>query len=217
MRVSGGLTLNNPPSKNQIGGTVLEIKYKNIILRDMVESDIDDEIRWWTVDTDWGDWDAPWEPLTPIDPVQHRQKLLDKITQPKHGHRWSMEIATADGVHIGKTNSYLIDERYDWISLLDVAPGQQVFHTLGIDLMEKAFWGSGYAKESCEALIARAFAGGAHRIYAECDPENTGSWKLLEALGFEREAHLKRNIYFWRDEQGRPIWKDTYIYAKVRD
>ena len=116
----------------------MEIKYKNIILRDMVESDIDDEIRWWTVDTDWGDWDAPWEPLTPIDPVQHRQKLLDKITQPKHGHRWSMEIATADGVHIGKTNSYLIDERYDWISLLDVAPGQQVFHTLGIDLMEKA-------------------------------------------------------------------------------
>lgn len=184
MRVSGGLTLNNPPSKNQIGGTVLEIKYKNIILRDMVESDIDDEIRWWTVDTDWGDWDAPWEPLTPIDPVQHRQKLLDKITQPKHGHRWSMEIATADGVHIGKTNSYLIDERYDWISLLDVAPGQQVFHTLGIDLMEKAFWGSGLGTQALAAFILHHLDHGLRDLCLQTWSGNVRMVRCAEKLGF---------------------------------
>ena len=66
-------------------------------------------------------------------------------------------------------------------------------------------------------LIELAFSNGIHRIFAECDPENLGSWKLLEALGFEREAHLKKNVYFWRDENDNPIWKDTYIYAKVND
>lgn len=32
----------------------------------------------------------------------------------------------------------------------------------------------------------------------------------------EREAHLKQNVYFEKDENGCPKWKDTYIYAKVR-
>ncbi len=39
----------------------MEIPYKNIILRDMVVADIEDEIRWNTVETEWALWDAPWE------------------------------------------------------------------------------------------------------------------------------------------------------------
>ena len=76
-------------------------------------------------------------------------------------------------------------------------------------------WGKGYAKESCKELIALAFSNGVHRIFAKCDPKNQASWRLLESLGFEREAHLKQNVYFWKDDTGKPIWKDTYIYAKV--
>ena len=79
--------------------------------------------------------------------------------------------------------------------------------------MNKSFWHMGYAKEACEAVIRDAFNSGAHRIFAECDPENQASWKLLEALGFIREAHLHQNVYFWKDEEGCPIWKDTYIYG----
>lgn len=78
-------------------------------------------------------------------------------------------------------------------------------------------WGKGYAKESCEKLITLAFFGGIHRIFAECDPQNEGSWRLLEALGFEREAHLEKNVYFWRDDKDEPVWKDTYIYAKLKE
>lgn len=75
------------------------------------------------------------------------------------------------------------------------------------------FQHQGYARESCKKLIDAAFAFGAHRIYAECDPENENSWRLLERLGFRREAHLRKNVYFWKDETGSPIWKDTYIYT----
>lgn len=82
-------------------------------------------------------------------------------------------------------------------------------------VFNRRFWGRGYASESCRALINQAFAEGTHRIIAECDPKNVNSWRLLEALGFTREAHLRQNVYFWKDEQGNPIWKDTYVYARL--
>lgn len=94
--------------------------------------------------------------------------------------------------------------------------GKRDFNSLEIGyVFNRKYWGNGYAKESCEALVQYSFHNGTHRIFAECDPDNENSWRLLEAIGFEREAHLKQNVYFWTDEQGNPIWKDTYIYAKL--
>lgn len=92
--------------------------------------------------------------------------------------------------------------------------GKRDFDTLEIGyVFNDKYWRKGLAKEACRALIKDSFSRGIHRIYAECDPENPGSWKLLESLGFKREGHLKQNVYFWEDEKGNPIWKDTYIYS----
>lgn len=76
-------------------------------------------------------------------------------------------------------------------------------------------WGKGYAHESCSTLIQSAFESGIHRIYAECDPENAASWRLLERLSFVREAHLHKNIYFHTGSDGLPLWKDTFVYAHL--
>ena len=84
-------------------------------------------------------------------------------------------------------------------------------------VFNKTYWGKGYAYESATALVELAFSQGIHRIYAECDPINTASWKLLEKLGFQKEAHFRKNIFFWKDEKGMPIWKDTYVYAKLKE
>lgn len=95
--------------------------------------------------------------------------------------------------------------------------GNRDFDTLEIGyVLNKEYWGQGYAAESCEALIRQAFACGTHRIYAECDPLNTTSWHLLERLGFRREGHLLQNVSFWKDEEDRPIWKDTFVYAMLQ-
>ena len=94
--------------------------------------------------------------------------------------------------------------------------GKRDFDALEIGFVfNSCFQHLGYARESCETLISSAFAAGVHRIYAECDPENTASWGLLERLGFAREAHLRQNVYFWKDTEGKPIWKDTYIYGLI--
>ena len=36
-----------------------------------------------------------------------------------------------------------------------------------------------------------------------------------ERLGFQREAHLRKNVYWGKDENGKAFWKDTYIYARL--
>lgn len=80
-------------------------------------------------------------------------------------------------------------------------------------VFNKHYWRQGYARESCKALNQKAFSEGVHRIYAECDPCNTGSWSLLESLGFTREAYFRQNVYFWKDDKGAPVWKDTFVYS----
>ena len=66
-------------------------------------------------------------------------------------------------------------------------------------------------------MIRKAFSEGVHRIYAECDPCNMPSWKLLERLGFIREAHFRKNVFFWKDRDDRPVWKDTYVYSLLNE
>ena len=80
-------------------------------------------------------------------------------------------------------------------------------------IINKDYQRCGYVAEALTAVIREAFRQGAHRIYAECDPWNESSWKLLEKAGLRREAHLRENIFFHRDDQGNPIWKDTCVYA----
>ena len=80
-------------------------------------------------------------------------------------------------------------------------------------IISRRFRRKGYAREALAAVVDAAFAEGAHRVYAECDPRNVPSWKLLESVGMKREARLRQNVWFHRDENGAPIWKDTFVYA----
>ena len=63
--------------------------------------------------------------------------------------------------------------------------------------LARSYWHQGYAFEAVGCLLKYLFEDrGLHRVVAECDVENFASWKLLERLGFRREAHLLDNIYF---------------------
>ena len=82
-------------------------------------------------------------------------------------------------------------------------------------IIKKNYRRKGYALEALSAVIRNAFREGAHRIYAECDPRNVCSWKLLEKAGLKREAHFRQNTYFRKDANGDPVWKDTFVYAML--
>lgn len=92
--------------------------------------------------------------------------------------------------------------------------GKREFNTreLGYVLNEK-YMQKGYGAEAAAAAVKEMFKSGVHRIYAEAAPENTPSWKLMEKIGMEREAFLRKNVSFHNDKNGNPIYFDTYVYA----
>lgn len=77
--------------------------------------------------------------------------------------------------------------------------------------LARPFWGCGYAFEAVSGILGYLFGElHLHRVIAECDVENTASWKLLEKLGFRREAHLIENIFF------KGSYGSEYHYAMLR-
>ena len=55
------------------------------------------------------------------------------------------------------------------------------------------------------------------KVVSMCNPENESSWKLLERVGMKREGHLRKNIFFFTDNEGNPIWQDTYEYGILKE
>ncbi len=84
-------------------------------------------------------------------------------------------------------------------------------------IVNKNYQRQGYATEAILEVLRMGFQNGVHRVFAECDPRNECSWKLLESLEFVREAFFKQNVYFKKDEEGNPIWQDTYVYCLRKD
>lgn len=103
------------------------------------------------------------------------------------------------------------------IGNLYFAPGEFDTWELGY-LFHDAYWGRGYAAEACRTLLTDALTRPhVHRVIALCNPENTASWRLMERLGMRREGTFIRNVWFSRDENGHPVWQDTYQYAILRE
>jgi ribosomal-protein-alanine N-acetyltransferase len=74
--------------------------------------------------------------------------------------------------------------------------------------LARHFWGQGYATEASAALLRLGFESlGLHRISATTDVRNVASWRVLEKLGMQREAHLKEHLW----QRGR--WRDSFLYA----
>lgn len=165
----------------------MEIHYKNIILRDYRESDIEDDIRWNTVETQWAEWDAPWETeedLASFDPGKFREEELERLKKTPRGFRWSLELDTAEGVHIGSVNAYLIDENLQWVRERDLKPGQKSFPALGIEVNESAYWNKGLGTQALTAYIRYFLDSGREELYLQTWSGNFRMLRCAQKLGF---------------------------------
>lgn len=147
-----------------------------------------------------------YEYLSNPEVVKYEPYQAMNLEQVKNNLQWRISTEEMIAVEL-KSNHKMIGNVY---------LGKRDFESLELGyVFHQDYWGKGYAKESCMALIEQAFSNNIHRIFAECDPQNPNSWRLLESMGFRREAHLLQNVYFWKDDENNPLWKDTYIYAKL--
>ena len=79
-------------------------------------------------------------------------------------------------------------------------------------VLHRAYWGQGYMVEAARAVLDAAFLElGLHRVWATCDPRNRASYRVMEKLGMRREAHFRKDVM----EKGE--WRDSYLYAILRE
>lgn len=76
-------------------------------------------------------------------------------------------------------------------------------------LLARDHWKKGYAAEAGRAMIDHVFRHSDYnRIFARCDCENYGSWRVMEKLGMTREAVFRKV---------RPNGNDEYVYSILRE
>jgi RimJ/RimL family protein N-acetyltransferase len=81
---------------------------------------------------------------------------------------------------------------------------------IGCTLNKKSH-NQGYATESIKKVIDYLFNDlNKHRIIASIDPENKNSIRLVERIGFRKEAHFVESLYL----NGK--WVDDLIYALLK-
>ena len=78
--------------------------------------------------------------------------------------------------------------------------------------LDKKYQGKGFATESVKQVIEYLFNTlNKHRIIGSIDPRNSSSIKLVERLGFRKEAHFRKSIFIDGE------WVDDLIYAMLSE
>lgn len=74
------------------------------------------------------------------------------------------------------------------------------------------FWGQGIATKAIKQAIDMGFKNlDIVRIFARPYGSNKASQRVIEKLGFTKEAHIKQNLYKWGE------WEDELIYGLRRE
>jgi [ribosomal protein S5]-alanine N-acetyltransferase len=136
---------------------------------------------------------------------------------------WTARDLAAVSELVGRFVACQADEPRDVFQLAITLPaeGGRLIGSCGVRVNERtlregnigyelnpAYWARGYATEAARAMLDYGFAElGLHRIWAQCNADNTASAHVLEKLGMRREAHFREHDYF----KGR--WWGSLIYA----
>ena len=121
-----------------------------------------------------------------------------------------------------KLQSHVLKPRvsYDLAITVDGTPiggGGLTIHDLKSDeaelgyCIDEPYWGKGFGTEFAAAMIGYGFEELLlHRVLAKCDPENHGSYRVMEKNGMTKEGHLRENLKI------RGQYRDTLIYGILR-
>lgn len=140
-------------------------------------------------------------PIAPQTPDTTKAFLEQALHQQRQTPRLEYSLAVIDkalgkpigGVRIG------IKEGADRVASIGYA-------------FDPEYWGRGCATEAVGRIVVLGFEHfGLHRVFALCDPENTGSIGVLEKLGMRREGHLRKQMLI------RGEWRDSLLYAIIEE
>lgn len=156
-------------------------------------------------------------PLVPEDARDAHRFLSDSQVMRYWSSGPHVDIAET-GLYIignctgGTHESWAITERggpvMGWVNLCERRPRvYEMGYILSADQ-----WRRGFAREAVSAGLDHIFGEiGARRVFADCDPENTASIRLVESLGFIHEGHLRAE---WETHVGI---RDSLIFGLLAE
>ena len=173
----------------------LELNTKRLTLRPLTILDAEDLYKYRS-DAETNQYQG-WIPKT----IDDAKKFIYKIAENIDEYDTWYQIAI-----ISKTNGELIGDI--GIHFFDVDRYQV---EIGCTLA-KTYHGKGIAIEALKAIIEYLFVYlYKQRITCSIDPHNLASIKMVERLGFRKEAHFKQSIYIDGE------WYDDLVYAILKD
>lgn len=136
----------------------MKIKYDNVVLRDYILSDVEDEVRWATIETEWFRHDTPWMEIEHVNADELRAdmaKIIDSM--PEDAIRWRFEIEV-DGHHIGLVSSYYLNKNFEYtpwetIDQSKNASENNSIRGIGIEICDMNYWGKGIGTKALTALM----------------------------------------------------------------
>lgn len=172
--------------------TNITLETDRLILRDFREDD-------WQAVNEWAADPAvlkyePSGPETELETKDHIKKILARQKeQPRVSYQFAIINKPEEKLigHIGITKKSIESKEAE----------------IGYILNHK-YWNQGYMTEAACGVVKFGFSQlGLHRITASCDPGNTGSYRVMEKAGMQREGCLREHE-FWKGD-----WRDSLLYA----
>jgi ribosomal-protein-alanine N-acetyltransferase len=140
----------------------------------------------------------PWDTAETLEDAQTRMQRNIGMFYEKTGYTWGI---------VNKENNKMMG-----MCLLFHLNTEHHRAELGYAL-GSSWWRQGFAFEVTTRVVDFAFTDmDFHSLEAHIDPENVGSAKLLEKLGFVREAYFRENFYDAKTE----TFGDTAIFSLLK-
>lgn len=163
-----------------------------LILRDMVEKDIEDYVRWFTKETEWGKWDSPWEAFEGSEDDERKswKEYYDSIKDlPNDSIRWKYEIES-DGIHIGWICSY---------TDLEYVENEENILAIGLDIPCVEHRKNGCGTKALKMYMEYLRGYGHNSFYTQTWSGNQAMVRVADKLGF-KEVYRKEN---YREVDGK--------------
>lgn len=137
-----------------------------------------------------------WWAFGPHDSVEQTRALLEPVAVPEPIWRSWAITRVGEDVALGWVNAH---ERRENVSEIGY-------------IVARSAWGQGIAREAVTMVLDQLLVSeGQRRVFADADPENTASIRLLTSMGFQLEGHLRAE---WETHIGV---RDSLIFGLLRD
>ena len=174
--------------------TFPQLETERLILREIIPSDAQDLFRIYADPLVMRYWSSA--PMQVIDEAYDRIQGIAAAFREKEGIRWAI-TRKGDGQLIGSGGHWrLIKEHFR--------------SEIGYDLATE-YWGQGIMPEAVGAMLRFGFERmGLHSVEAQIEPDNTGSRRVLEKLGFVQEGYFRENFFV------NGAFTDTAVFSLLK-